>query len=382
MGLRIAVDASRNRSGGAKVHLTGIISAMANSREGIDEVHVWSYASLLDALPDYPWLVKHHPPALKKNMLAQLWWQYRYFSGEVKKAGCDILLSTSAGTVCVHHPSVVMSRDMLSYERKEIARYGFGKEWLRLFVLRFVQSRSLKKADGCIFLTQYAADVIQTWTGVLPHYRVVHHGVSDAFRITRKAEQVNTVHKALQCLYISNVARYKHQWKVVEAFSQLHAKGLDVQITFAGGGAGPGQQKYEAAVARFDAAGQFTKQISKLSHEMIPPLLAEADIFIFASSCENMPNTLVEAMAAGLPIACSRLGPMPEILKDGGVYFDPEDAVSIAAAVEELVVDPQKRTALAIRAKQISNEYSWSRCAAETLAYLKEVHQQYTTTPQ
>ena len=35
-----------------------------------------------------------------------------------------------------------------------------------------------------------------------------------------------------------------------------------------------------------------------------------------------MPNTLVEAMASGLPIACSDRGPMPEVLGDGGVLFD------------------------------------------------------------
>ena len=58
-------------------------------------------------------------------------------------------------------------------------------------------------------------------------------------------------------------------------------------------------------------------------------VLKRAHLFVFASSCENMPNTLVEAMASGLPIACSDRGPMPEILRDGGTYFDPENEVTI-----------------------------------------------------
>lgn len=102
--------------------------------------------------------------------------------------------------------------------------------------------------------------------------------------------------------------------------------------------------------------------------------LAEADLFIFASSCENMPNTLLEAMAVGLPIACSNRGPMPEVLDDGGVYFDPEDAVSIANSVEQLIKDPDLRAKIARRASQLSEQYSWSRCAEETWKFICETY--------
>ena len=50
----------------------------------------------------------------------------------------------------------------------------------------------------------------------------------------------------------------------------------------------------------------------------MPEYLSKSNIFIFASSCENMPITLIEGMASGLPIACSDRGPMPEVLQDGG----------------------------------------------------------------
>jgi len=102
----------------------------------------------------------------------------------------------------------------------------------------------------------------------------------------------------------------------------------------------------------------------------LPALLSSADLFIFASSCENMPNTLVEAMAAGLPIACSDRGPMPEVLKDGGVYFDPENPDSIANAIENLLVHPEKCQQLAARARELASQYSWRRCAEETFSFI------------
>jgi glycosyltransferase involved in cell wall biosynthesis len=108
-------------------------------------------------------------------------------------------------------------------------------------------------------------------------------------------------------------------------------------------------------------------------HDELPPLLAEADLFIFASSCENLPVTLLEAMASGLPIACSDRGPMPEVLQDGGVYFDPENADLIAAAVERLITNETLRVSVAKRAKTLSEKYSWSRCASETWNFLRKV---------
>ena len=97
-----------------------------------------------------------------------------------------------------------------------------------------------------------------------------------------------------------------------------------------------------------------------VQHDELPALLASADLFVFASSCENMPNTLVEAMAAGLPIACSDRGPMPEILQEAGVYFDPEDVPSIADAVARIVSDAELRTRIAQRARRLSEQYSWN----------------------
>jgi glycosyltransferase involved in cell wall biosynthesis len=86
-----------------------------------------------------------------------------------------------------------------------------------------------------------------------------------------------------------------------------------------------------------------------------------------------MPNTVIEAMASALPIACSDRGPMPEILSDGCVYFNPENPISIADAIENIINDNDKRITIAKRAKMLSESYSWERCASATWEYLKNV---------
>jgi glycosyltransferase involved in cell wall biosynthesis len=369
----VGIDASRNRSGGAIRHLVGILGSGDPRAHGVKEVHVWSYDALLRALPNANWLVKHSPKDLKGSLLRQAWWQRRSLANEARVHGVDIVLNTDAGTISRVHPAVTMSRDMTQYEPGEMRRYRkLSWSWLRNAALRHVQAWSLRDADGVIFLTQYAAKVIQRSTGPLPRVAVIPHGVGSGFRRARTSVGFVGRGRPAQCLYVSQADVYKHQWHVVRAVADLRRRGHDVVLVLAGGGAGPAQKRLDEEIARSDPAGAFVKQVGAVAPDRLPTLLADSDIFVFASSCENMPNTLVEGMAAGLPIASSDRGPMPEVLRDGGTYFDPEDPVSIASAIETLLVDHQIRTQLAKRAMELSREYSWERCAMETWAFLRE----------
>lgn len=375
MRYKIAIDASRSKSGGGKAHLIGILNELDPTRFNIDQIHVWSYRTLLNDLPDEPWLVKHCPEATEKSILGQLWWQYNTLHKEVEEQGCQVLLNTSAGTVCQFQPAVTMSRDMLSFERREIARFGFGREWLRLFILRYTQKKSLKDSTGALFLTKYAADTIQTWTGKIPTYRIIPHGTGQNFRNNKlKISFPINGEREIKCLYVSNVDRYKHQWNVAKAIYNLRKKGHHISLRLVGGGKGPAQARLEKVLEEIDPNSEFVVQDIFLKHQQIPPIISESDIFIFASSCENMPNTLVEAMACGIPIACSNLGPMPEVLLDGGVYFDPEDVESITNSVEILINEKEKREFSAKRSKELSKQYSWKRCAHETMNYLIDIY--------
>jgi glycosyltransferase involved in cell wall biosynthesis len=373
MGLIVGIDASRNRSGGAKVHMAGLLNEGDPARFGIDKVHVWSYASLLASLPDAPWLIKHNPPELERSLPHQVWWQYRSLPREARSLGCRVLLNTDAGSICPFEPAVVMSRDMLSYEDGEMDRFRFTRAWVRLWLLKYIQAYSMRRAKGVVFLTGHAAKVIQRTTGPLSNIRMIPHGVGESFRLPAGGAPPDRPEgRAVRCLYVSNAALHKHQWHVIRAFGHLRRQGLDVRLVLAGGGKGEPLRRMEEAIRETDPRGEFVEVHPAIPHREFPGHLAQADIFLFASSCENMPNTLVEAMAAGLPIACSDRGPMPEVLRDGGVYFDPEDPASIAGAVDRLIKDPELRRRIAGRARELSQAFSWARCASETWGYLAE----------
>ncbi|TNF69097.1 MAG: glycosyltransferase [Gammaproteobacteria bacterium] len=369
----LAIDASRNRSGGAIAHLVGILSEDP-TKLGIKQVHLWAYERLSNAVADQPWLVKHSPGVLKKSIVHQLYWQKKHLPIEIKNNHCDMVLNTDAGSICPFQPSVTISQDMLSFEPGAMKRYWPSKAWLRLWVLKYVQKKSLKSALGSIFLTQYAADVIQKTTGLI-NYHVIPHGIDQSFLTVGQNREIKDQKDHIELLYISNAAMYKHQWNVIRAMGKLRKLGFDIKLKLVGGGSGKAQALVDEALKEVDPQGDFISQTPFVEHHQIPDYLKKADIFIFASSCENMPITLMEAMAAKLPVASSNRGPMPEVLSDAGNYFDPEDIDSIVTAVKPLLQDSALREAMALKAFEIVKQFSWRQTSDETFRYLYQCYQ-------
>lgn len=376
--LVLGVDASRNRSGGAKNHLQGILRAVDPRDYGVSQVHLWSYKSLLDRLPDFDWLVKHNPAALEDGLWKQIHWQLQYLPNELRSVGCNLLLNTDASTVGHFSPAITMSRDMLSYEPGEMERFGLSLARVRLLALRYIQNRSLSRSDAAVFLTEYASRVIQKHTGFINRTRVIPHGIGANFANVGLQRQIGLRNTPIQLLYVSNIAIHKHQWNVVKAVSSLSLEGYSVHLTLAGGsGAHRANELLDVALREFDSCGKLVTLLGDVDHDDLPNVLRKADIFIFASSCENMPNTLIEGMSAGLPIACSDRGPMPEILQEGGVYFNPDDVQSIEEAVRKIIDNTPLATQIADRARELAAQFSWKRCAEETWAYCNQIHNEY-----
>jgi glycosyltransferase involved in cell wall biosynthesis len=195
-------------------------------------------------------------------------------------------------------------------------------------------------------------------------------------RRQRAADEL-TASNPLRVVYVSIVDEYKHQWQVVEAIGQLHREDIPIRLDLYGSARASTLPRLTEALRRVDSEGRFIRYWGVVDYGKVHECYASADICVFASSCENMPNILIESMAAGLPIACSNCGPMPEVLGEAGVYFDPEDPVSIADAVRKLATAPQLRAEKAASAFAAASEFSWSRCRRETFNFLATVAWEY-----
>jgi glycosyltransferase involved in cell wall biosynthesis len=366
----IGIDASRNRSGGAVAHLIGVLNYLNPREFGITYLHLWSYKALLDQLPDRPWLIKHSPKALESSLLSQLIWQFFSLKKELKVHKCDILFTTDASSLASFSPMVVLSQDMLSYESGILEKFGFGMTRLRLHLIYYLQNMTFRKATGVIFLTYYASRVIQQHCGSLKKIRIVPHGVHNLFKEKMFSCRTFLKNSEIKCIYVSPISIYKNQWKVIEAIDYLREQGFKVNLDIIGYDDGTATAIVDKYLSNSAFSMDYIRILGPVDNEMLPDILLNADIFVFASTCENLPVTLLEAMAVGIPIASSDRGPMPEVLDNGGLYFNPDDHRSIASSIRQLIVDFELRKRLSNQSKLLASQYSWRRCSAETFSFI------------
>ena len=96
-------------------------------------------------------------------------------------------------------------------------------------------------------------------------------------------------------------------------------------MTLIGSAYTPALKKLEKTLNAVDPNEEFIQYLGKVDFDSLDSYYKKADGFIFASTCENMPNILLEAMASSLPICCSEYQPMLEMLGNTGEYFNPEN---------------------------------------------------------
>jgi glycosyltransferase involved in cell wall biosynthesis len=96
-------------------------------------------------------------------------------------------------------------------------------------------------------------------------------------------------------------------------------------------------------------------------------LYAAAECFVFTSRYEGFGMTVLEAMARGVPVACSRASAMIEVASDAALLFDPERTEEIAGAIRSMLGDAGLRERLAEAGRRRAAEFSWERTARGTV---------------
>jgi len=104
-----------------------------------------------------------------------------------------------------------------------------------------------------------------------------------------------------------------------------------------------------------------------LSDDALAQVLAHARLLVFPSLYEGFGLPVVEAMAAGVAVACARAGALPEVAGNAAHYFDPRDPADIARALDHLLLDEPARRALIAAGQRHSSRFSWERTARLTI---------------
>lgn len=107
--------------------------------------------------------------------------------------------------------------------------------------------------------------------------------------------------------------------------------------------------------------------------EDLPALYNRAEAFAMPSLYEGFGMPVLEAMACGCPVVTTNTGCSPEVAGDAALLVDPHDPGDIAAGIRRVLTDPSLREELVERGFRRAGQFSWERCARETLDLFEQL---------
>jgi len=170
-------------------------------------------------------------------------------------------------------------------------------------------------------------------------------------------------------LYVGRRDPYKNLPLLVEAFARVRRHVPEARLEVVG----PRDPRYPEPEIRARELG-VADAIAWLGHLPDSGLLAayrRAHVFVLPSRYEGFGLPVLEAMACGCPVVCSRAGALPEAAGEAALYVDPLTAENLAAAICRILQQPELAARLVEAGRKQAARFSWDRTARQT----REVYQ-------
>ena len=347
------------RSAGTETYLRGLVPALARARPTtrftVVTTRKGAHALRGDGWTDFCSVV-----ALRTDegeRLRRLAAEVAGFEYAARARGCDLLHSlASVGPVRPRLPSVLSLHDVTFFHERT---FGLSTT----LAMRLIVAQAARRAAWIVTGAQAArVDIVRT-LGVDPErVSVVHHGAGRLPAGDRAAtadirERHGITSDALLVLCVAAIRPHKNQGLLLDALPYLPPA---VTIVLVGH-----PEPYADALAARVAAEGLEGRVRILGYVddlELEALWREAACGAFPTRGEGFGLPLLEALARGVPVACSDLPVLREVGGDHAHYFDPDDARSAAQAIARAVGDRDARELGPRRAAQ----FTWDAAAEGT----------------
>ncbi len=223
-------------------------------------------------------------------------------------------------------------------------------------------SKAIRCADLIATISDFSARQIRKHFSIpQDQVCVIYAGPSQACEIDNQSNKASDF-----IFYPANAWPHKNHGRLVEAFQILRKRSPSLSLIFTG------DQGQGAEIRRLIRDTPGLEHLGYVSAEKLQELMRSAKCLVFPSLYEGFGMPVIEALRVGTPVACSNTTSLPEVGGEAAEYFDPNDAVQIAQAVERAISNASNPD-WQERAKRQSAKFTFDRTAKLLLEAIEEV---------
>lgn len=363
INMNVVINAFSARQGGGQTYLINLLNHLP-----VDQtLKVFVFTDKSISLPEDPRLKRVETLWPVANPIARLFWEKFILPFFLIYIKADVLFCPG-GLINSWTPkrchTVTMFRNMIPFDARVRRSIPFGLARFRNFLLHHAMLNSMKKADLTIFISNYAFSIIDKLIPI-KNKEVIPHGISRAFK-ENSLTQLKDLKTGEYFLYVSKFDYYKHHDTVIKSYSMLsNAIKEQYKLVFIGELDSPEYTRCKDLVNKL-GLNERVVFLGGVTYKDLPAFYQNAYLNIFASSCENCPNIMLEALASGRPLLSSDIMPMPEFGADNVIYFSPYDELSLKIAFDSLVNKAEIENVYAKKSLIQSSLYDWEKSAKIT----------------
>jgi len=228
---------------------------------------------------------------------------------------------------------------------------------------------AVERADHVICISENSRrDLVQLLGVPLEKTTVIHLG----FSLSRVSFPAPYVTRRPFILYVGSRGGYKNFERLLAAYACRRELRDNYDLVAFGGGS---FNRHEVErIRRLNLREEQVRQIGG-GDGVLAALYKQAAMFVYPSLYEGFGIPPLEAMSFDCPVACSNMSSIPEVVGDAAAQFDPLNVDSIAAVLINLATDSVLRTTLIDCGRARVGQFSWDKCAVQTLDVYRDLMQ-------
>ena len=262
---------------------------------------------------------------------------------------------------------VITLHDLIWVEHPELSFESRWRQWWKCSLAAACIRHAVARADHVIAISENTLRMALAHYGTpMGKFTLCYQGADPVFFAPAPDAPLPRAVAGRRFVFcMGNTKPYKNTPRLLQAFGRIAPEYPDLLLLIVGRGDGfPSLMKSAGSLGLTERV-VFSQQ---LSDAQVRVCFDQAVFFAFPSLVEGFGLPVVEAMASGCPVLTSWVSSLGEIAGDAAVLVDPEQVEAIAAGMRRLLTDEPLRCDLVQRGRQRAAEFTWSACAARTLA--------------